>query len=217
MILGLVLLVSVFTYKLVTTQQTPKSATKPVNQVLIDDATLVIGDKNAPVSIIEYADYKCPECAKHNQDVGKRIRSDYVDTGKVNIVFRPYPVYSEDGARALAGSYCANQQGKFTEYHDKVFDHMWVNYYKGGQYEKAIEDVLTLSVMNELVASLGMSTAEYNSCLDTENTRKLFDEALFQSGPDEIQGTPSFIIGGKKIVGVQPYNVFKTLLDIQLR
>jgi len=178
---------------------------------------LVIGNPNAKATIIEYADYKCPECGKFFQSAGKQIRKDYVETGLVKIVFRPYPVYSEDGAKALAGSYCANNQGKFTEYHDELFEYMWSNHFQKGDYQKAIDPVLNDSVIGAILKNVGIDKATYDSCLANEDTRKAYDADIDLAAPDEIQGTPSFIIGGQKIVGPQPYTVFKTLLDIQLR
>ncbi len=180
-------------------------------------AILTIGNPNAKVTIIEYADYKCPECGKYHQSAGQQIRKDYVDTGRAKIVFRPYPVYAEDGAKALAGSYCAQNQGKFVEYHDALFEYMWVNHFRQKDYQKAIDPVLTEPVMRDILKTLGMNFDTYTACLNSEATKKAYEDDIYLAAPDEIQGTPSFIIGGQKIVGPQPYNVFKTLLDIQLR
>lgn len=181
-----------------------------------DAEPLIIGDKNAPVTMIEYADFKCPECGKFHSDVGKRIRADYVDTGKVKIEFRPYPVYAADGGKALAGSYCAWQQSKFPEYHDALFTYMWDNHFKKGDYQKAIDPVLTDEVMASILSNIGMNKQKYDTCLEDPETRNAYEADIFEAAPDEIQGTPSFVINGKKIVGNQPYEVFSTILDIQL-
>jgi protein-disulfide isomerase len=175
---------------------------------------LVIGDPEAPVTIIEYADYKCPECGKHHNDVGKRIIEDYVDTGIAKIVFRPFPVYSQDGAKALLGSYCAQDQGKFVEYHDAIFEYMWVNHFSDGDYQKAIDTVLTGDVMTGINSSIGIEEASYQSCLADVNTNNAYLKDIELAAPDEIQGTPTFIINGQKVVGPQVYNVFKTLIEI---
>ena len=175
---------------------------------------LVIGDPEAPVTIIEYADYKCPECGKHHQDVGKRIIKDYVETGVVKIVFRPFPVYSQDGARALLGSYCAQDQGKFVEYHDAIFEYMWVNHFAEGDYQKAIDTVLTDDVMSGINSSIGIEESSFQSCLADVNTNNAYLKDIELAAPDDIQGTPTFIINGQKVVGPQVYNVFKTLIEL---
>lgn len=192
----------------------PISSTKESTSAI---TPLVIGDPNAKVAIVEYADYKCPECGKFHNDVAKRLRSVYVETGMVKIVFRPYPVFSEDGAKALAGSYCAQAQGKFQPYHDKLFAYMWENHFEKGDYQKAIDPVLTDTVMASILQELGIIKSQYDACLEDPATRKAFEDDIDLAAPDEIQGTPSFIIGNQKIVGSQPYSVFKALLDIQLR
>ena len=175
---------------------------------------LIIGDPEAPVTIIEYADYKCPECSKHHQDVGKRIIEDYVNTGIVKIVFRPFPVYSQDGARALLGSYCAQDQGKFVEYHDAIFEYMWVNHFESGDYQKAIDTVITDDVLASINSTAGIEEASFQSCLADVNTNNAYLKDIELAAPDEIQGTPTFIINGQKVVGPQVYNVFKTLIEI---
>jgi protein-disulfide isomerase len=179
-------------------------------------AELIIGDPNARATIIEYADYKCPNCGKFHQNVGKKLRSEYVDKGLLKIIFRPFPVYA-DGARALVGSYCAKDQLKFTEYHDAIFEYMWVNHFRDGDYQKAIDPVLTDTVMNDLMKGIGMSPEAYDACMASKKHDKAYNETIKLAAPDEIQGTPSFIINGQKVVGPQPYSVFKTLVDIQLR
>lgn len=176
---------------------------------------LIIGNPEAEITIIEYADFKCPECGKHHQDVGKRIRQDYVDSGKVKIVFRPFPVYAQDGAKALKGSYCAQNQSKFVEYHDSLFEYMWVNHFQKGDYQKAIDIVLTDEVFNTILDDVKIEKSSFYSCLVDVNTNNAYLKDIELAAPDGIQGTPSFLIAGQKIVGPQNYNVFKALLDIR--
>ncbi|PJE65191.1 hypothetical protein COU91_03075 [Candidatus Saccharibacteria bacterium CG10_big_fil_rev_8_21_14_0_10_47_8] len=178
---------------------------------------LIIGDPNAKATIIEYADYKCPSCGEFHQKAGKQLRANYVDKGLLKIVFRPFPVYAVDGAQALVGSYCAKDQQQFTEYHDVLFEYMWVNHFRQGDYQKAIDTVLTESVMNDLMKNIGMDPKVYKECMDSKKHDKAYYDTIDLAAPDEIQGTPSFIINGQKIVGPQPYSVFKTLVDIQLQ
>ncbi len=175
---------------------------------------LVIGDKNAPITIVEYSDYKCPECGKYHNDAGKKIREEYINTGKVKLVFRPYPVYAADGGKALAGSYCANNQGKFTEYYDAVFKYMWVNHYEKGDYQKAIDPSLNPEVMSGILSQIDVNVDEYNQCLESQETKDAFDADVLKAADDGIQGTPSIVIRGQKIVGPQPFEIYKTLLNI---
>lgn len=182
-----------------------------------DPNVLVIGNANSKATIYEYSDFKCPECAKYHQDAGKKIRAEYVDTGRVKIVFRPYPVYATDGGDLLLGSYCAQEQRKLEQYHDIFFEYMWENHFKQGDYDKAIDQVLVGEVRQKLFNEIGLNTAEFNDCMQSKRYDNAYWEDLLKSGPDEIQGTPSFIINGQKVVGTQPYPIFKTLIDLELK
>lgn len=190
------------------------SETPVVDSVPTD---LVIGRADAPATMVEYGDYKCPECARYNNDAGERIRKDYVETGKLKIIYKPYPVYGQDGGRALYGSYCANEQFKFTEYHDAVYEYMWQNYYQDGNYQAAIDNTLGDPVLLDIVGSIGLDKAKFTICMEQRTYADLFEKALFEAADDDVQGTPTFIINKQKIVGSQPFNIYKTLIDIQLR
>jgi protein-disulfide isomerase len=196
------------------TAQTLISAKTAKSQPLVD---LVIGSAGAKVTMVEYADFKCPECGKFHQNAGQLLRKNYVDTGKLRIIFKPYPVYGDDAGKALYVSYCANEQNKFPVYHDAVFQYMWDNYYKKGDYNAAIADSLNDTVLFGITDKLGLNKKQLLACIDHNTYDNSFQKALLDSGPDEIQGTPSFLLNGEKIVGPQPYNLFKTLVDIRLR
>lgn len=198
-----------------TTQQTVESSTDtipPTNQ-------LIIGNTNAPVTIIEYADFKCPNCGKFHSQAGKQIKDTYITTGLAKIIFRPYPLFGGEAPRLLAGSYCvANQnQAAFSGYHDKLLTYMWDNHYAAGNYDASVETVITGNVLNSILDELQINAAQYQQCLDDPSTKAVFDADLAQAGPDEVQGTPTLIIGGQKVVGPQPFEIYKTLIDLQLR
>lgn len=178
---------------------------------------LVIGTPDAPATIVEYADYKCSQCNNFHQTAGKELRQQYIDAGMLKIVFRPYPVYGEDAGRALYGSYCANEQGKFTAYHDAAFDFMYDNYFSKNDYNGAIQDVFTVERLTTIATEIGMDKSQFVTCLNGDTYNEVFEKVLFASGDDEVQGTPTFIVNGQKIVGAQPFSVFKTLVDIDLR
>ncbi len=90
----------------------------------VDPGTLpVLGNKNAPVTIVEFSDYQCPFCSKFYQQTEVPFKKDYVDTGKVKIYFRDYPLSFHAGAqKAAEATRCAFDQGKFWEMHNLIFD-----------------------------------------------------------------------------------------------
>lgn len=182
-----------------------------------DRPFLTIGKADAPVSITEFGDYKCPSCASFHQGAEQQITSEYINTGKVKIVFRTYPYLGPDSGRAARSAYCANDQKIFSAYHAAVFDFMWNTYYKDKKYEAEIQNILTDDTLTDLAKSAGAEEAAFKSCIAGDKFNKFIDEDLAAAADSEVQGTPTFLIGNQKIVGPQPYNVFKSLIELQLR
>ena len=88
---------------------------------LIENGSPVFGDSNAPITILEWGDYQCTFCYKFHQDTLDKIDEDYIKTGKVNLVFKDFPLNGPDSVIAAEASYCANDQGKYWEYHDELY------------------------------------------------------------------------------------------------
>lgn len=179
-----------------------------------DTSKLIIGDPKAPVTIVEYADYKCPECNKFYRSAGKEIRKQYVETGKANIEFRPFPLFGEDSGLALYASFCAAEQGKFSAYHDKMFDYMWDTYYNQGDYSAETQKLFSPASLAKLAASVGMDEGKFATCAGGSVHAAAYHAAANKAAGDSVQGTPTVLIAGKKVVGPQPFGVYKTLLDI---
>lgn len=178
---------------------------------------LLIGDFSAPVTIIEYADFKCPSCNAFFRGAGKELNSEYIDKGIVNIKFRNYPFIGPDSGRAARGSYCANDQGVFGKYHDRVFSYIWDEHYSKGDYSSEIKDVLTVDVLTDITGDFMINSAEFKACIESTKYNKYIDADILLGAEDEITGTPGFVIGGRKITGPSNFNTFKTLIDIQLQ
>lgn len=156
-----------------------------------------IGDPNAPVTIIEYFSYFCGHCSRFNSEVLPKIKEKYVDTGQVRFVYRVFPPLE-----VSMSIICANDQGKFSEYHNYLFEHV-------SEIEKA-ED---LKVMAK---EAGLNEAQFNNCYDFQ---EYLDEARawYEQGqadferenvPAEMRGTPAFFINGDLILGAQPFETF---------
>lgn len=202
-------------------QSTLKEAQKSVqtnqsNNMDKTSTSLIIGDSNARVTIVEYADFKCPNCNKFHQQVGKQLRSDFIDRKLAKIEFRNIPFIASDSRPAAEGTYCANDQKKFVQYHDRVFDFMWTNYYRQDN-SKEFENILTIDKLTELAGEAGLDRTAFNQCLVTAKHKLSVDSDLKKSEQDGVTGTPHIIINGKAVVGPQSYSAYKTLLEIALR
>jgi protein-disulfide isomerase len=170
-----------------------------------------IGDANARVTIIEFGDYQCPSCRMFWDEVEPRLKKDYVDTGKVRFVFRDFPIVQihPDSIMAAMAADCANDQGKYWQYHDKVFHEQLKG--EGGLVRFKAAD------LKKWGKDIGLDAAKFNACVDSERYR---DEVLKDKADGDavgIQGTPTFFINGHVIGGAQPYPVFKKLIDELLK
>jgi protein-disulfide isomerase len=87
----------------------------------IDASDVILGDPNAPVTVIEYGDYQCPFCARFYTDIEPLIRDQYIKTGKVKMVFRNYPFLGPESTAAAEAVECAKDQGKYWEFHDALY------------------------------------------------------------------------------------------------
>jgi len=164
----------------------------------------VRGDENAPVTMVEFSDFECPFCEQFYQDTLGQIEKDYVDTGKVKIYYRHYPLSFHPSAHKLAvASECANEQGKFWEMHDKIFDNQ-----QAGDF--ADDTIIGWA------GDIGLNTDTFASCLSSDKYDDIINTDLTDGTTAGVDGTPSFFVDGERLVGAQPYASFKALIDSKL-
>lgn len=197
--------------------QAPQQPTGPVDVSLDDDP--VLGDKNAPVTLVEFVDYECPFCKAFVDDTYPQIKSEYIDTGKVKLVMRDLPLSFHQNAHAESqAAECAREQGgdeKYFEYHDEIFKRTTSN-----------GTGLALDQLSVIANDIGLNGSTLQSCLDSEKYKDEVDKDLADAGTYGATGTPSFFIGksdnsgtikGTILVGAQPFAAFKTIIDEQLK
>lgn len=178
---------------------------------------LLIGSDNAPLTMVEYGDFKCPACNQFHHTAGAQIRREYVDEGLINIEYRNYPFLGPDSGRAARGSYCAYDQGVFTQYHDKVYGYIWDNHYTQGDQGAQFQDILTTDKLLEIMENDIDSPLLFEECVESTDYNRFIDADLLLGADDGITGTPGFVIVDQKIVGPSNFNSFKTVLDNELR
>jgi len=185
--------------------QTESNTAEPQRLSISSDDDPAKGSKNAKVVIVEFSDFQCPFCARFFEQTLPLIERDYIKTGKVQIVYRDFPLsFHQYAQKAAEAAQCANEQGKFWEYHDLLFK-------KQNEWASAGE-----ARFLDYAKALELDTNKFNSCLTTgkygSEVKKDFQDGL-QYG---VQGTPTFFINGIPIVGAQPYEAFKQVIDQQL-
>jgi len=184
----------------------------------------ILGNSDATIYVVEFSDYECPYCQASegtNQEIIDKLKQrdpsweapipniidEYVDTGKVKLVFRQYPsplhAHSEDAALAAK---CAQEQGKFWEYHKKLFE----NYY-----------ALTTTNLKKYAADLDLNLNQFNQCMDSKKYEESVKNDLSDGNDLKVEGTPTFFIGNEergyeKVVGSQSFSAFKQIIESKL-
>jgi len=159
------------------------------------------GPADAPITIIEFSDYQCPYCQKWHAQVWTKIAATYPD--QVRLVYRDFPLYSihPQAEPAANAANCANEQGKYWEYHSLLFT--------GGVGEgnDAFETYAT---------NLGLDMDSFRQCV-TENRYEAEITADYEYAVGiGIQSTPTFFINGIALIGAQPYEVFQEVIEMEL-
>lgn len=166
------------------------------------------GDSNAKVTVIEFGDLRCPFCEKFfSEDEGKLLQ-DYVDTGKVNFAFRNYAFLGPASTLAANAAECANDQGKFWDFHDYLYKN---------QPDESDTSMYTVDNLTQVAGDLGMDTTKFNNCLSTTADSKSLAEDMSAATDAQVDGTPTFFINGQRIVGAVPYDQLKQAIDAELK
>jgi protein-disulfide isomerase len=177
----------------------PTPTVGPVDVSVDDDPAQ--GAEDAAVTIIEFSDFQCPYCARFDTETLPQILSNYGD--RVRFVYRDFPLTSlhANAVKAAEASECADDQGKYWEYHDLLF-----------QNQSALDD----ASLKSYAASLGLDTAAFDECLDSDSKVSEIQKDFQDGSAAGVQGTPAFFVNGILIEGAQPYTVFQSAIEAAL-
>ncbi len=175
---------------------TVPSTPSPSAPTIDDDS--VKGDPSAPVTIIEFSDYECPFCARFYSGALQQIETEYIDTGKVKMVFRDFPLsFHENAQKAAEAAELAGEQGKYWEMHDKLFD----------------TGKLDIASLKQHAEDIGLDMAKFEAGLDSGEMAAEVQKDMNDGIAAGVSGTPAFFVNGKILVGAQPFSVFKAAIE----
>ena len=169
----------------------------------------LLGSQTAPVTIIEMGDYQCEMCKRWYDESRPKIIENFIDTGKANMFFIDYPILGPDSAIAAEATYCADDQGKYWDYHIILYDyqgHMnsgWAN----------------ADRLKSFAFNLDLNMDEFDECLDSSKYDERVKLNWQKASAGGANSTPTFIIvntetgNEEKIVGAQPYSVFEKTIN----
>ena len=192
----------------------------PTNQPSIPlkisaDNDPIIGNPDAPITIIEFSDFQCPFCARFHIETLPTIMEEYIEKGDVKLVFRDFPLQNihPNAVPASVAAECANEQGEFKEMHDILFEKQneWSN----------LETGYAIELFNQYSEQINLEHEQFTSCLSTAKYVKEIQNDLNDGRMYGITGTPGFFIGNQEIgfvelKGAQPFESFKKVIDSQL-
>ena len=176
----------------------------------------IIGNPDAPITIIEFSDFQCPFCARFHIQTLPTIMEEYIEKGDVKLVFRDFPLQNihPNAVPASVAAECANEQGKFKEMHDILFERQneWSN----------LETVYVIDLFNQYSKQINLEQEQFTSCLSTGKYVKEIQNDLNDGRTYGVTGTPGFFIGNEQIgfvelKGSQPFESFKKIIDSQLK
>lgn len=176
---------------------------------LTRDGSPVRGDPSAQVTLVEFSDFQCPNCGRFARNTAPQIVEEYIETGKVNMVYKHFPIRGPDSMSASLASQCASDQDKFWEFHDLLFN----NQESEGSGWASAEN------MKEFASELGLDREEFDSCLDSEKYKSFVENDFAFAREIGATGTPTFVVvrsdGSEPegILGAQPLSSFKAVLD----
>ncbi len=162
----------------------------------------VLGSPDAPVTIEEHSSFTCGHCGNFHREVLPEIKKEYIDTGKVRLIFRDFPL----DQLALAVSMLPHCAGP-----ERYYGFVDVLFRNQDTWYRAQDRAVALS---KLVRLGGMSESEFQACLQNEEIgQALIERREADAKRLEIDSTPTFVVNGEKIVGAMPYEDFKNVID----
>ena len=179
--------------------------------VFTENGSPYLGDPNAPITLVEFGDYQCFFCNKYFHETEHNILSNYVETGKVKIIFKDFTIIGPDSIIAANAAHCADEQGKFWEYHDILYNN-WAGENNGwASYDNQLS----------FAQDVGLNIDEFSECVKNEKYAAIITDSTSDARSLGLTGTPAFFVIGTddqitKILGAQPYDVFKRVFDSEL-
>tara|TARA_B100001245_G_scaffold232545_1_gene214861 strand:- start:310 stop:1002 length:693 start_codon:yes stop_codon:yes gene_type:complete len=186
-----------------------KTASPLVN---LENGSPPLGSESAPVTIVEFGDYQCEACYHWFHNTRSTLIDNYIETGKAKLIFVDLPFLGRDSPIAAQASYCAEDQGKYWEYHTILYT------FQDGPPDSGWAD---RDRLNSFAFSLDMNIDEFNECMDSSKYKKRVKANYDEAVKNGANSTPTFIIISQdgaieKFAGAQPYPVFASMIESML-
>ena len=180
--------------------------------LLASNASPILGAKDAPITMVEFGDYQCFYCNQFYHTTEPEIVKNYINTGKVKLVFKDLTIIGQDSVNAAHAAHCAQEKGKFWEYHDMLYNN-WAGENTGWASSKNL-----LAFANQV----NITASDFNACMSDARYISVVKGSVSDAHTLGLTGTPDFFIIGHdnsvtKIVGAQPYETFDEIFKSKLK
>ena len=194
------------------TTKDQSSEQKAALNLITDNSSPILGSKDAPITMIEFGDYQCFYCNKFYHTTEPDIVKNYINTGKVRMIFKDYTIIGQDSVNAAHAAHCAQEQGKFWQYHDALYDN-WSGENTGW------------ASSNNLVGfakQVGLNVDQFNQCMTQSKYISTVQGSVSNARDLGLTGTPDFFIIAPdnsitKVVGAEPFETFDEIFKSKLK
>lgn len=171
----------------------------PRQKIAVESTDPVLGPASAEVEIVEFSDFECPFCLSVTPTL-RQLRTAFGD--RLKLVYRDLPLNIHKNAFAAAeAAQCAREQGKFWEYHDKLFAN-----------QKAMQP----ADLKRHAVDLGLNESAFNACVDQRKMKTLVEQDMKAAQRYGVESTPAFFVNGRMLLGAQPFEAFRQAVQDEL-
>ena len=180
-------------------------------ETFVENGSPVLGNPNAPITLVEFGDYQCHYCHVFFESIEGKIMKNYIETGKVKMIFKDYNIIGKDSVKASQGAHCANDQGLFWEYHDILYSN-WTGENNGWASGANLANY---------AQDIGLEMNQWTDCMSQQKHSKTILDSNEDAKKLQLTGTPAFFVISSdgqvsKLFGAQPFEVFERVFDEKL-
>ena len=180
-------------------------------ETFVENGSPVLGNPNAPITLVEFGDYQCHYCHVFFESIEGKIMKNYIETGKVKMIFKDYNIIGKDSVKASQGAHCANDQGLFWEYHDTLYSN-WTGENNGWASGANLANY---------AQDIGLEMNQWTDCMSQQKHSKTILDSNEDAKKLQLTGTPAFFVISSdgqvsKLFGAQPFEVFQRVFDEKL-
>ncbi len=187
---------------------TPEQAPAVAGNVAVQtDGLPSLGNSDAPVTLVEFADFQCPFCGRFFDQTFGQIKTNYIDTGKVRFFYNDFAFLGPESESAAAAAKCAQDQNRFWDFHDYLYTH------QNGENQGAF----SAANLKKFAKDVRLNESDFNSCLDSNKYEQAVRDETNRGKTYGVTGTPTLFINGERVVGALPYETFAQKIEAALQ